>query len=75
MKYTAIESGGFAEIKKVEGCTKCPHMESITADGKTFMRCTHNGKRKTLIGKWTGAYHESCQLPRAAKTFVSETAT
>jgi hypothetical protein len=71
MKYTRSETG---EVIEVKGCTTCPHMGKREVDAQSFMYCVvptlrPDGKRKPrnkkLIGRWTGAYHESCPLASA----------
>lgn len=64
MKYTRPGSG---EVVEVKGCTSCPwailfngfihcHVPTLRPDGKRKPR------NKKLVGRWTGAYHESCPL-------------
>jgi hypothetical protein len=71
MKYTRSETG---EVIDVKGCTNCPHMERRFIDLQPLMYCvvpvlvsggTHKPRNKKLIGRWTGAYHESCPLAYA----------
>lgn len=73
MKYAKIEN----QITEVSGCTRCPFKVDIDEDGSKFMRCemrivvgadengrpTVSKRNKKLVGKWMGAYHESCPLP------------
>jgi hypothetical protein len=75
MKYTAIINQDGLQIVPVNGCTTCPHMSKEAPIGaENYMQCNRgedfSKRKKKLIGKWTGAYHESCQLPSTAKPFA-----